>query len=245
MKPVVHIDGLNVSLGGRHVLRDINLDVYPGELLGLIGPNGAGKTTLMRSIMGLIPLDSGKIESEESSAKIGYVPQRQDIDWTYPISIESMVMTSYLGELGIFRRPRKEHWAGVYAALRKVGLYELRSRTIAELSGGQKQRVLIARALATNPVMLLLDEPFSGLDHPNQDALSDLFVELARNGVSIVMSTHDLSQAVDISDRLAMINRTLRAIGKPQDLLIPDLWMETYQVRADSALLRSLGMGVR
>ncbi|WP_124054359.1 anchored repeat-type ABC transporter ATP-binding subunit [Arcanobacterium ihumii] len=245
MNPVVHIDQLCVSLGGRKVLSDVSLDIFPGELLGLIGPNGAGKTTLMRSIMGLIPVDSGEITCEGSARSIGYVPQRQDIDWTYPISIESMVMTSFLRELGVFRRPKEEHWAGVYTALKKVGLYDLRSRTIGELSGGQKQRVLIARALATNPVMLLLDEPFTGLDHPNQDALSDLFVELAGSGVAIMMSTHDLSQAVDISDRLAMINGTLRAIGEPKDLLIPDLWMETYQVRADSALLRSLGMGVR
>lgn len=103
-------------------------------------------------------------------------------------------------------------------------------------------RILIARALAPNPDILLLDEPFTGLDHPNQDLLSDLFVELARGGVGILMSTHDLTQAVDICDSLVMINRTVRAAGKPADLMEPQLWIDTYQVRENSALLRSLGM---
>ena len=111
-----------------------------------------------------------------------------------------------------------------------------------EISGGQKQRILVARALVASPRLLLLDEPFTGLDHPNQDALSRLFVDLARCGVGILMSTHDLGQAVDICHRLVMLNGTVRAEGEPCELSSPEPWMETFRVSQDSALLRSLGM---
>ncbi|VEI13304.1 Zinc import ATP-binding protein ZnuC [Trueperella bialowiezensis] len=225
-----------MRLSGRQILSGVNVHVNPGELVGLIGPNGAGKTTLMRAIMGLIPASAGTIEA---SGPIGYVPQRQELDWGYPMSVEELVATAFIRG---WRPSRGNHWEAVYRALRKVDMFDYRKRTINELSGGQKQRVIIARALAPQPHILLLDEPFTGLDHPNQDVLSDLFVGLARSGVAILMSTHDLTQAVDISDELVMLNETVRACGKPDELLKPELWMETYQVKEDSALLRSLGM---
>ena len=239
---VAHVQGLNVSLGGRRVLEDINFSLSRGELLGLIGPNGAGKTTLMRSMMGLLPVDSGDIILESGVNSLGYVPQRQNIDWDYPISIQTFVASAFLGVLHMWQRPRKKHWHAVYQALEHVGLFELRQRPIGELSGGQKQRVLIARALAVNPSVLLLDEPFTGLDYPNQDSLSELFRHLASGGVAILMSTHDLNQAIDISDRIMMLNGSVRALGAPQELKDPDLWMRTYCVRPDSPLLRSVGL---
>lgn len=230
------IENLNVSLGGRRVLRDVSLEVEPGQLLGLIGPNGAGKTTLLRAITGLIPIESGSISLGD--ARLGYVPQHRDIAWDYPVSVDHVVATS----LATKRRLSSADWSDVYDALDHVGMLDFRERILAELSGGQKQRVLVARALVTKPNVLLLDEPFTGLDHPNQDSLSDLFVGLAATGTSIIMSTHDLNQAIDMCTDLAMLNRTLRAVGKPADLLDADLWIETYQVRADSALIRSLGL---
>lgn len=243
---VLEIRNVCVNLGEVEVVSGVTFDVEKGELLGLIGPNGAGKTTLMRTVLGLLTPAQGTIEVVGAGKKpwlhIGYVPQRHEFDWSYPISVESVVMTGLTPHLGWFHRPKAEHWEMVYKALKDVAMFDLRDRTIDELSGGQKQRVLIARALVSNPRLLLLDEPFTGLDHPNQDALSDLFRELVGRGTSIMMSTHDLTQAVDICDRLAMLNRTLRALGKPADLLKPELWMETYQVREDSALLRSLGL---
>lgn len=245
MNDALRIEDLCVSLGTQEVLKDVSLHVRRGELVGLIGPNGAGKTTLMRTVMGLVRRTCGEIAAER---QIGYVPQIQNLDWSYPMSAEQLVMTSFLARRGgkaDVLAGRKEKWAAVYRALRRVGLAKLRRRTIAQLSGGQKQRVLIARALAPNPALLLLDEPFTGLDHPNQDLLSDLFGELAQNGVGILMSTHDLTQAIDICDRLVMLNETVRAAGKPQELLIPKLWTETYRVREDSALLRALGMGTK
>lgn len=234
------VTDLNVALSGRHILHDVSLEVRRGELVGLIGPNGAGKTTLMRSIMGLIPTMSGTIEVP-GSAPIGYVPQRQEIDWSYPMSVEQLVAGAFVGPGR--RRSRADVLEATYRALRKVDLYDFADRTISEMSGGQKQRVLVARALAPDSDLLLLDEPFTGLDHPSQDALSDLFVDLAKSGgVAILMSTHDLTQAVDISDSIVMLNRSVRANGVPKTLMDPQLWMDTYQVRRDSALLRSLGM---
>lgn len=237
------VTNLNVALAGRHILHDVSVRVGRGELVGLIGPNGAGKTTLMRAIMGLIPMLSGTIRVA-GSAPTGYVPQRQEIDWSYPMSVEQLVATAFIGPGR--RRSRRDALGATYRALRKVGMYDYAERTISDMSGGQKQRVLVARALATDSDLLLLDEPFTGLDHPNQDALSGLFVNLARTeGVAILMSTHDLTQAVDISDSIVMLNRSVRATGAPQTLMNPQLWMDTYQVRRDSALLRSLGMGER
>ncbi|XCB30254.1 ATP-binding cassette domain-containing protein [Arcanobacterium hippocoleae] len=249
---VLRVAELHVKLGGNKILHDINFGIASGELVGLIGPNGAGKTTLMRSIMQLIPVSNGTVQTV---GKLGYVPQRQDLDWHYPISVEQLVRMTFVKHSRLFFRREKARdsaklkpaaiWAAVYKALRQVDLYELRGRTIDELSGGQKQRVLIARALAANPTLLLLDEPFTGLDHPNQDALADLFLQLRNSGVAILMSTHDLTQAVDICDRLVMINRSVRAVGAPADLLDRDLWMKTYEVQENSALLRMLGMGVK
>lgn len=261
---VLKIEQLAVKLSGNQILDKVNFEISHGELVGLIGPNGAGKTTLMRAIMQLIPISQGKIVKQ---GNIGYVPQRQDLDWAYPITVEQLVKTAFISPNRYFSRlnqvlRRKKSavslnkpanlklsatqiWAAVYRALRQVDLFELRKRNIDELSGGQKQRVLIARALAANPAVLLLDEPFTGLDHPNQDALAKLFMELRNSGVAILMSTHDLTQAVDICDRLVMINRTIQAVGEPAKMLDRKLWMQTYQVQEDSALLRMLGMGVK
>ncbi|MDY4491820.1 MULTISPECIES: metal ABC transporter ATP-binding protein [Schaalia] len=237
MNRALEVDALSVTLGGRRILDRVSLTVESGELVGLIGPNGAGKTTLMRAIMGLLSIE-GRIRTMDGP--IGYVPQRQDLDWSYPMSAAQLVAGAYVG---MRRAPRRlERLEAVYRALDAVGMYDYRNRTIQETSGGQKQRLLVARALVTGPKLLLLDEPFTGLDHPNQDALSRLFVDLARTGVGVLMSTHDLTQAVDICHRIVMLNRSVKADGEPDALLEPGLWMDTFDVAEDSALLRSLGM---
>lgn len=238
---VLQVADVSVHFGQIPVLRNVSLNVQAGEIVGLIGPNGAGKTTLMRAIMTLIPMHSGNIAV---ARQIGYVPQRQDLDWNYPLSVEQLVYTAFISKKvrsGAFQT-KSAQWAGVYRALRQVELYDLRKRTINELSGGQKQRVLIARALAPNPKLMLLDEPFTGLDHPNQDALSELFRQMRAGGVGILMSTHDLTQAVDLCDQLVMLNQKIIAHGSPATLTDPNLWMRTFKVRKDSALLRMMGL---
>lgn len=236
---VLALRDVDVCLSGRTILESVSLTVEPGEIMGLLGPNGAGKTTLMRAIMGLIPTARGTIER---SGAPGYVPQRHDIAWNYPISVQETVMTSLQARMRPWQWAKTEHWRSVYDALEMVGMIDLRERTLDELSGGQKQRVLIARALAPGPQVLLLDEPFTGLDHPTQDSLTDLFTSLSEAGVAILMSTHDLTQAVGMTDRLALLAGTIRAVDAPDNLRDPHIWMDTFAVRPDSALLRTIGL---
>ena len=246
MSRVIHVERLSLQLGGRLVLRDADLHVDHGELVGLIGPNGAGKTTLLRAALGLLAPVSGHVTIDGRAAKpgrapIGYVPQRHETAWEFPISVENMVMTGRTGTLGLLRRPGMVDWQAVDDALERVRMSELRERPVGELSGGQRQRVLVARALALQPAALLLDEPFTGLDMPTQDLLSDLFLSLAHEGRAVLMTTHDLAAALYTCDRLALLNRTIIAAGTPSELADdPDAWMRTFGVTERSPLLRML-----
>lgn len=262
VRPVVlSVSDVNVSFGNQQVLQDVSFSINRGELVGLLGPNGAGKTTLIRTILGLLRPDSGTIatagphtlvvEPSKPASKtsafaevsfkrggraIGYVPQKQEARWEYPITVEEVVVSSL--------KPRllagAKHWRAAYEALDAVGMKEFRSRPISALSGGQRQRVLIARALAPKPSILLLDEPFTGLDEPNQEALAKMAMELTNKGISILMSTHDLVQAAGMCDRFILLNRTVRAAGPLQNVAAPELWASTYEVSEDAALVRAV-----
>jgi len=242
---VLEVQNLTVELGGRTAIADIQLSIDSGELVGLVGPNGAGKTTLLRSIMGLLPARTGRVlvdgrPTRPCRAQLGYVPQRTEFAWDFPISVENVVMTGRTGLLGLGRRPAEKDWSAVGDALDRVRMDQLRHRPIGELSGGQRQRVLVARALALEPAVLLLDEPFTGLDMPTQELLGDLFVSLAREGRAVLMTTHDLAAALYSCDRLALLNRSIVAVGTPGQLRDPVLWMDTFGVSATSPLLRIL-----
>jgi len=243
---VLAIDGVTVRLGGRLAVQDATLRVDRGELVGLLGPNGAGKTTLLRTALGLLRPDAGTVTVNGRKAApgripIGYVPQRHEFAWDFPLSIEQVVMTGRTGRLGLRRRPGVDDWRAVDEALERVRMGELRSRPAGELSGGQRQRVLVARALALQPDVLLLDEPFTGLDMPTQELLSALFASLAHEGRAVLMTTHDLAAAVFGCDRLVLLNRTVVADGRADELADdPDVWMRTFGVGAESPLLRTL-----
>lgn len=244
--PVIETSEVSVELGGREVLNEVSFRLGAGELVGLIGPNGAGKTTLLRTILGLVRLRAGRIVIEDSTprqsrGRLGYVPQRHEFVWDFPISIEDAVMTGRCRRIGWFRHPDLADYRAVNAALERTRLRGLRKRPVAELSGGQRQRVLVARALALESTLLLLDEPFTGLDMPSQELLTDLFTELAAEGKTILMSTHDLPHAMLTCDRLVMLNRSVRATGTSDQLRRKDLWMETFEVSERSPLLVSIG----
>jgi manganese/iron transport system ATP-binding protein len=245
-RAVLEVAGLSVRLGGRFALRDAELRVARGELVGLIGPNGAGKTTLLRTALGLLKPAGGRVRVEGRDVRpgrvaIGYVPQRHEFAWDFPISVENVVMTGRTGRLGLLRRPGVEDWRAVDDALERVRMSDLRTRPAGELSGGQRQRMLVARALALQPSVLLLDEPFTGLDMPTQELLSALFVSLAREGRAVLMTTHDLAAALLSCDRLVLLNGTVVAEGTPRALSQDaGAWMETFGVAADSPLLRIL-----
>ncbi|MEV0903189.1 anchored repeat-type ABC transporter ATP-binding subunit, partial [Actinoplanes sp. NPDC049802] len=227
--------GVAADLGGRPVLRDVDVHIGAGEFTALLGPNGAGKTTLMRAALGLIPLRAGTV----STGSAGYVPQRHEFTWDFPASVQDAVLSGLVRRIGLFRRPAVAHWRAVWEALDRVRLSDLRKRPVGELSGGQRQRVLVARALVLQPSVLLLDEPFTGLDMPAQETLTDLFADIARDR-AVLMATHDLTAAAYTCDRLILLNRTVIASGPPADLKDPEVWMRTFDVGPGSHLLKAL-----
>ena len=236
---------LSVELGGRQVLTGVDLTVDKGELVGLVGPNGAGKTTLLRTVMGLLRPRGGQVlvgdePVRRRRAGLGYVPQRHEFAWDFPISVEDVVMSGRTGKLGLFRRPGVADWEAVTEALQLVRMTELRTRPVGQLSGGQRQRVLVARALALRPPVLLLDEPFTGLDMPTQELLSELILTLAREARAVLMTTHDLPAALYTCDRLALLNRTIVAAGTPDQLRDERVWMDTFGIGEHNPLLKML-----
>ena len=170
-EPVLEISNLYAGYARRSILKDLSLTLERGEFAGLIGANGAGKTTLLRTILGLIRPASGQVrvlgESPRAArAHIGYVPQKHQFQWDFPLTVKDTVMTGRVREIGFFRRPAKKDWVQVFSAMERTDVLHLQDASIAELSGGQRQRVLLARALAAGPSLLLLDEPFTGVDAP-------------------------------------------------------------------------------
>lgn len=244
---VLRIEGVGVELGGRLVLHDVDLRVAASEQVGLIGPNGAGKTTLLRAMLGLLPIRDGAITISgktpaQARGSIGYVPQRHEFAWDYPVDVRTAAMTGRTHQIGWFRRPGQADRDAVDQALERVDLTELRRRPIGELSGGQRQRVLVARALALQPRLLLLDEPFTGLDVPTQEILTSLFHELTREGTAILMTTHDLPAAAETCGRLCLLNETVVADGTPEELRDPAIWLRAFGVARSEQLLHSLGV---
>ncbi|MDK6814741.1 MULTISPECIES: anchored repeat-type ABC transporter ATP-binding subunit [Corynebacterium] len=237
--PLIAVKDLSVSLSGRRVIDAANLSVHPGEFIGLLGPNGAGKTTLMRAILGLVPF-TGTIDVGTS---LGYVPQRHDVEWDFPISVSNAVLSGRTGLVGWFRRPGRADKQAARRAIELTNLEEFARRPIAQLSGGQRQRVLIARALACEPEVLLLDEPFTGLDAPNTEELLLLFDKLTADGTSVVMSTHNLSEAAHSCSRLVLFNRGIIADGPAETLrMTSQPWSDTFGVSASSPLLSAIGV---
>jgi len=235
-----------IDLAGRHVLDGVTLSVSAGELVGLIGPNGAGKTTLLRTALGLLAPRRGTVHVagrrvRPGRSPVGYVPQRHDIAWDFPISVADAVMTGLVRRIGPVRRPGREHWAAVGEALHLVRLGALAERPIGQLSGGQRQRVLVARALALRPDVLLLDEPFTGLDLPTQELLTALFAQLAASGRAVLMTTHDIAGALASCGRIALLDGAIVADGPPAEVARDGAtWARTFGVGADSPFLRVL-----
>ena len=224
---VVKVEDLFVQLNGKLVLRDINLGIHEGSFVCIMGPNGAGKTTLLKTILGLIKPIRGKIQvfgvnpfRNRSKLKglIGYVPQREDVNYDVPLLVKDVVLMGRTVKrgLGIFTREDVEI---AKRMLDKVGLLDLWNEPFNHLSVGQQQRVLIARALAIEPRLLLLDEPFTGVDVTSKQLILDLLAELKRERVTIIMVTHDLSTLTDEIDEVILLNRRIITMGKPKDML--------------------------
>ena len=212
--------------GDRPALEDVSFDVRSGEVVGLLGPNGSGKSTLLKVVAGVMPPSHGEVRFEDQTVTraipgITYVPQRSGADWTFPISVIDSVLLGLARVTPRFRKFNKREHALALDALRKVHMDRFANVQIGALSGGQQQRVFLARALLSRGAILLLDEPFTGVDIPTQELFMSLFDDLTRQGTSIVYATHDLMQAREHADRLMLLNRTLIADGTPDDVFTP------------------------
>ena len=201
---------------GHTALHNASFDISRGSISGLVGVNGAGKSTLFKAIMGFVPVASGRIDILGGSVQqalrnrlIAYVPQSEDVDWTFPVLVEDVVMMGRYGHMGLLRIAGSEDHAAVSGALDRVGMLAYRKRQIGELSGGQRKRVFIARALAQQGQIILLDEPFTGVDVQTEDAIITLLRSLRDEGRVILVSTHNLGSVPEFCDHVVMVNGTV------------------------------------
>jgi manganese/iron transport system ATP-binding protein len=214
-------------------IEGIRFAIEPGQMVGVIGPNGAGKSTLFKAILGLIPRLRGEILLHEGDAirqraMMGYLPQLDAIDRTFPVSVEDVVLMGRYRRIGWCRRPGTEDVRAVRSALERVELLPHAETQIGKLSGGQQQRALLARVLAQDPHLLLLDEPVSGVDATTQHAIFAVLEELRNNGKTVVVATHDLNCVIERFDQVLCLNRTVIAYGPPKETFRADILDQTY-----------------
>lgn len=225
-------ENVSIRYGTRPALEAVSLTVSPGERLAVVGPNGAGKTTLLKTIAGLIEPGEGAVRvfgtPPRHHACIAYLVQRAAVDWRFPVTVRDVVEMGRAREIGMFRRARAADRVFVDQCLDLVGLSALAGRQIGELSGGQQQRMFIARALAQEAAIMLLDEPFSGLDNQTQHGLIHLLERLSERGVTILVATHDLDLASAHFDRILLLNQRLIACGPPAEVFRADLLTATF-----------------
>jgi ABC-type Mn2+/Zn2+ transport system ATPase subunit len=236
----LEITSLSASYREVKALQDISFATECGRSLALIGPNGAGKSTLLKCLAGLIRPDAGRIiwrgrTLTSSSREIAYLPQRGDIDWNFPITVRGLVEMGRYPSTGWWRRFARHDAEMVERALAAMQLLNLQNRQISALSGGQQQRAFIARALAQEAHVLLLDEPFTGLDKPAQDTLSALFRDLAREGRLLVASHHDLQTVADIFDDVLLLKQGRQlAFGPVKQAFTPENLTRAYDPEAST-----------
>ncbi len=227
--PVIQFSNVTIAYQNKPALQDVTLAIQEGEFLGIIGPNGSGKTTFLKTILGLILPQKGSVVIFDCAcenlrchhrARIGYLPQKELTDPNFPITVLETVLMGRYGALGLFRRPSEKDRRIAKEALKNVGLEELEDSPLGQLSGGQQQRVLIARALAQQPEILLLDEPTTGIDAPTQHNIIELIRLLHKElRLTILFVTHDINMISPFVDRLALFNRRLVVIGPPSSVL--------------------------
>ncbi len=230
----IEVNNLTVSYGPVPALLDISVAIPSGKLVGVIGPNGSGKSTLIKAILGFVKPDVGtvKIENEDASQtkdKVAYVPQRGGVDWDFPITVREVAAMGRYGKRRWWQDLKVEDYRLADAALEKVRMSEFSRRQIGQLSGGQQQRVFMARALTQNADILLLDEPFAGVDAATEAAILDVLQETKRQGKTVVVVHHDLSTAAEYFDLLILLKQRLFAFGSPQKVLVPRLLCDVYE----------------
>ena len=235
----------NISVkykNGHVALRDASFEIPQGSITGLVGVNGAGKSTIFKAIMGFVPCSLGQIkvlgDTVQKALKsniIAYVPQSEEVDWTFPVLVEDVVMMGRYGNMGFLRIPSKKDFESVYNALAKVDMVEYAKRQIGELSGGQRKRVFLARSIAQNSHVILLDEPFTGVDVQTEEAIVDLLKKMKTEGKVILVSTHNLGSVPEFCDHVVIVNETVLNYGP-----IETNFTHQYLEKAFGGVLRHL-----
>ncbi len=227
------VENLTVRLGGVQVVEQVSFTAGPGCLMGVVGPNGAGKSTLFNAIVGLLPLDTGRVLIHGRSVRhargcIAYVPQQEKVNWRLPVTAYEVVMQGRIRTIGWLRRVRRVDRDSVDEALEQVGMTAYRSRLIRELSGGQRQRIFVARALAQEADVLLLDEAFSGTDIASQESLVAVLQRLRDQARTILLSSHNVNHVAHHCDRCLCLNCRVCACGIPHEVLTPEVLRGMY-----------------
>ena len=246
MKPLVELNQVTFGFGAEPVLKDISLHIHPGQFAALVGPSGAGKTSLLKLILGVHKPTHGEvcIKGEalngRPAPRVGYVPQLEAVDWNFPVTVSQAVLMGRIQRSGIWPWPSHEDRDHLNAVLEQLGIADLAERHIRDLSGGQQQRVFLARALIAEPELLVLDEPTTGVDIRTAENVLHMLTDLNQQGITILITTHDLNTAAAHLPWVICINRHIIAQGSPEDVFTVEVLNETYQ--GDMLVLRQDGM---
>lgn len=237
--PLVRLDGVTCSYGAEAVVRDVDLEIAPGQFTGIVGPSGSGKTTLLRAITETVRPVAGTVQ-RRPGLRVAFVPQVETVDWNFPVTVsECVLMARTTGRLPW---PSRDERRAAATVLDRLGIARFADRHIRALSGGQQQRVFLARALLGEPHLLLLDEPTSGVDVKTRHEVLHLLDELNGDGLGIVLTTHDLNGIAAHLPHLLCLNREVIGVGRPRDVLTPDVLERTYG--AEMEVLEHGGMPV-
>ena len=229
--PGISMEDVTVMRGGHTALTEVTFSVGPGTLMGVLGPNGAGKSTLFEAIVGLLPLSKGTVKlhgSANENGGVAYVPQRDKINWQFPATVQDVVTMGRGWNVGWFRQPGRQDREMVRDCLDRVDLWDKRKSLVTELSGGQRQRVFIARALAQEASIILLDEAFSGVDVGAQEGIIGVLQTLRDEGRVVLLATHDLTNMAQRFDQILCINHHVCAQGPPDVVFTPEVLGELY-----------------
>ncbi len=230
----VDVTGVSAGYNGHQALEDVTFTIEEGCLAGLVGPNGSGKSTLLKVMLGLMKPWNGEVlffgdPMREARERVGYMPQSELVDWSFPVTVTDVVLMGRYSKIGLFRRPGRHDREVAMASLERVRLVDRAKRQIGELSGGEQRRALIARALAQETDLLLLDEPLAGLDATAQHDLLELLERLRKEGKTLFVATHDLSCVAADFDHAVLINKRVIAFGRPADVFTEEKLSEAFQ----------------
>ncbi len=246
MKPLIELNHIDFGYGAELALEDICLHLHRGQFAALVGPSGAGKTTLVRLILGLLQPSRGEfcvdgsLYNANKRLRIGYVPQLETVDWNFPLTLEQLVLLGRIQSTSIWPWPSADEKKRLHPLLERLGIDDLYRRHIRDLSGGQQQRAFLARALIAEPDLLVLDEPTSGVDVRSAESILRLLAELNQQGMTILITTHDLNAAAAHLPWVVCLNRRVIAQGTPEEVFTEEVLNLTY--RGDMIVIHHDGM---